>query len=97
MPKKLKFVFHVEDEEKNVIVEKSQTWLEFDDETLKEAIPLPSPKDYPQTVEGLTIWRKHADPQYQIYEIIQASTIVMYRFTRDKIVEWAQKQREGVN
>jgi hypothetical protein len=100
MPKKLKFVFHVEDEEKNVIVEKSQTWLEFDDETLKSAVSnpiLPPIDNYPKTIEGMKAWDKDAGPYRLILEVIQAGLIIMERYTRIKIIEWARKQHEGVN
>lgn len=90
MPRMLKLVFHVEDEDKNVIVEKSQISIAISDETLAKADHL-SVDDLSETLEGMREWGK---PYRDIMDQMDSADIMMKRHARKVIIDWAKAQRK---
>lgn len=98
MPCTLKLVFHIEDEDKNLVMEKSQMLMRFEDDILEKAEHLSSMDDFPSSMEGLKAWQKANRPYADILEIIKAAyEVYLPRVIRKSIIDWAKKQRTPAN
>lgn len=98
MPRTLKLVFHVEDEDKNLVMEKSQMLMRFEDDILDKAEYLSSMDDFPSSMGGLKAWQEANKPYADILEIIKAAYDVhLHRVIRKYIIDWAKKQRTPAN
>lgn len=94
--RKLKFIYYVEDEDKNIICEKRQCIIELSDEDIANAQKLPDLKNYPDTNQGMAQWAKDAGTWNAIGEMFRAGEIVCWRDARMQMIKWAinQKQKE---
>lgn len=91
--RKLKFVYHVEDEEKNLIGEKRQVIIELTDEQIHNARFLPEVSNYPHTLAGLTAWADDSKTYRDIGDQFKAAEHIGWRGARRQIIEWAKAQQ----